>query len=812
MPVEPLVALKDITKTYGPTVANNRISLAIGSGEIVGLVGGNGAGKSTLMRMLCGETSPDSGSIIFAGNATAEESYDTSAAQKRGIRIVHQELSLCDNLTVAENFYLESPQRTYPVPGWRKRYRRLSRNALDTVFPGNTISADAQVADLSISERQMTEIARALTAPGGKIVILDEPTSSLTLDRSQQLRQYVADQAREGRTFVFISHKLQEIMDVCGRTVVMRNGAIVWEDATENASENMLVSLMGGDAQLRSKKGRQNTEHSEPGETLVYLVGSRTGDQTEYISLKAGEIVGLAGLEGNGQRELLHSIFQPSGKSGVRLKNGITAGFVSGDRQQEGIFPLWDVRKNISISRIVKRFGLSLVNWKKDEEVVTAAAGRIRLDANRFQSGIGELSGGNQQKAMVARALACNTEIVLLDDPTRGVDVAAKQDFYATIEDIAQSGKLVIWHSTEDVEFLECNRVLVFANGVITQALSADEISESAIVDASFEHAKQQAGSVGNEASGGRTKLAQRLVTAAPFISLLAVLGAMAWANPMSMTSFGLNLLLFPAVALTLVALGQMFVIGGSEIDLGAGAFAALVNVLASTILVSSPFLGMVAIIGVLAAYSGLGAFIQVRRIPAIVVTLGASFVWIGIGYAIQPAPGGSSPAWLTSISSVTVPLVPTPIIFIVIFSLVAALVNRSPVGVALRGFGNNPLAMVRSGWSQVGYASIRYFVAGLFLLAAGLLLTSINGASDINSGNSFTLLSVAAVVIGGSTLFGGRIFPVGVAAGAVALSLIGGLLVMLNVKSDYNAAVQGLLLLLILAFRAVAAHGQEEE
>src|SRR5699024_9395743 len=140
--------------------------------------------------------------------------------------------------------------------------------------------------------------------------------------------------------------------------------------------------------------------------------------------------------------------------------------------------------------------------------------------------------------------------------------------------------------------------------------------------------------------------------TAAPFISLFAVLGAMAWANPMSMTSFGLNLLLFPAVALSLVALGQMFVIGGSEIDLGASGFAALVNGFASPIVISEPFMGFMAIIGALVAYSGLGAFIQLRRIRAIVVTLGASFVWIGIGYAIQPAPGGSSPTWLASISS----------------------------------------------------------------------------------------------------------------------------------------------------------------
>ncbi|MGN6583921.1 MAG: ATP-binding cassette domain-containing protein [Rhizobiaceae bacterium] len=811
--VRTLVELSELTKTYGPTCANDRVSLTIARGEIIGLVGGNGAGKSTLMRMLSGETAPDSGTITFSNKQQAAGGhYHAGEAQNRGIRIVHQELSLCDNLTVAENFYLEAPEGAKGMPGWRGIYRDRARAALEAVFPGADVNVDEQVSNLSIAVRQMVEIARALTAPGAEIVILDEPTSSLALDRSQQLRAYVRRRAAEGLAFIFISHKLHEIMDVASRVVVMRNGRVVWEGETGEASVARLVSLMGGDASLKARREREAAPDTGPGRPMVRLTGRMGEDQSGEIILHAGEIVGLAGLEGSGQRDLLHAIFSGLGDAGVALERGVTASFVSGDRQREGVFPLWNVLENISVSRIAGCSGLSLVNRREEIAAATPAAERIRLDTGRLRSGILDLSGGNQQKALVARALACDAPVILLDDPTRGVDVAAKQDFYAVVAEIARAGRLVIWYSTEDLEFLECDRVLVFSHGRINRELAGEAIGEKAIVDASFERAGDGKQVAARKAQKTRSRTAERLVEAAPFVSLAVVIAAMAWANPTSLSPFGLDLLLSPALSLVLVALGQMFIIGGSEIDLGAGAFAGVIKVLSATLLVGQPGLGALSIAALLVIYAGLGALIQARRIPAIVVTLGASFIWLGIGYTLQPTPGGSSPEWLTAIFSVSFPLAPTSIIFILITGLIAWFVNRTPVGVALRAFGNNPQAMARSGWSPIRYATIRYLFSGLFILAAGLSLTAINTASDINSGNSYTLLSVAAVVIGGCSLFGGRISPVGVVAGAITLSLIGALLGMLNVNSDYNAAVQGLLLLVILAFRALVARGGEEE
>jgi len=279
----------------------------------------------------------------------------------------------------------------------------------------------------------------------------------------------------------------------------------------------------------------------------------------------------------------------------------------------------------------------------------------------------------------------------------------------------------------------------------------------------------------------------------------------MVFQNPKTASVFGLDLLLWASVPVAFVSIGQMFVVGGSEIDLGIGAFAGLVNVITATLLVDAPSIGVLACIAAIVAYCSLGALIQLRRIPAIVVTLGASFIWSGVAFTLQPTPGGSSPEWLTAAFGWSVPKIPTSLIILVAIAAVGFAIDKTPFGVVLRAFGANPVALGRAGWSAPKYAALRYLLAGLFGLLAGLSLTAINTASDYNSGGSYTLISVAAVVIGGCDLAGGVISPLGVVAGAVTLSLIGALLGTLNVSSDYNAAVQGALLVLILALKTIA-------
>lgn len=805
----PFLSMRGISKQYGPTQANLGIDLAVHPGEVIGLVGGNGAGKSTLMKILCGVVSPTEGTITAGGSVV--QGYDAVAAQEHGVRMVHQELSLCTNLTVAENFFIEAPGAARPYPGWRGAFRQRARAALDAVFPGHGLRVDMRVASLSIGERQMVEIARAVATPGVRLIILDEPTSSLNPERSRQLRAFVHSKASEGVAFIFISHKLSEIIDIATSVSVLRNGRLVWRGASSETSVGHLIGLMGGQDASEARTSTPATR----GEAVIRLGGRWVGGPgratpAAEITLECGQIVGLAGLEGSGQKEFLHAVFE----GGPDVSRTGVASFVAGDRQKEGIFPLWPVLDNISIGRIARRRSFTSVSDRAEAKAASGPAAALRLDPGRLPSGITELSGGNQQKALVARALASDAPIILLDDPTRGVDIATKQDFYRLAAQIAEAGRTLLWYTTEDAELLAADRILVFAGGQIVADLTGEAVNEAAIVQASFSGLKEG----GARGAPGATKGSQteaRLVSAAatvmPYVSLAIVLALMFNANPLTATAFGLELLLMPAVVLALVAVAQMFIVGGSEIDLGAGAFAGLVSVLSATLLVTQPGLGMLAIGAAVLAYASLGGLIQLRRIPAIVVTLGASFIWLGIGFSVQPTPGGSSPAWLSAAVNWSIPGVPTAIVLLAGIAAIAFSIDRTPLGVVLRGFGNNTSAMALSGWSPLRYALIRYFLAALFAASAGMMLTAINTASDINSGNSYTLLSVAAVVMGGCALLGGVISPLGVVVGAITLSLIGALLGMLNIASDLNAATQGILLLAILAFRNFANRRTEE-
>ncbi|MCF3936514.1 ATP-binding cassette domain-containing protein [Acuticoccus sp. M5D2P5] len=798
-PKPAVVSLSDARVTYGPTVAVDGLSLVIRPGEVIGLVGANGAGKSTLMRVLCGAATPETGTLSVADAPVDFDRYGPSEAHVRGVRIVWQELSLCANLTVAENMFVERPDVGASALGWRRPFRRLARESLDAVFPGAEIGVDRAVGDLPIGQRQMVEIARAATAPGLSLLILDEPTSSLDAVRSRQLRDFVRARSAEGLAVIFISHKLGEVLDIASRVFVMRNGRAVMDAPAVEVTPTRLVEAMGGKDAVSATARPPATR----GEALAHIGGALTAPLGGDITLHAGEIVGVAGLEGDGQKPLLERLFRARAHDRDVTRNARVA-YVSGDRAREGVFPLWPVSANIAIGRIAERAPLSRVSARKERQAAEPFAERLDLDRSRFSSNILELSGGNQQKALAARALASEADILILEDPTRGVDIGTKRAFYEVAREAARRGKLVIWHSTEDAEFAECDRVLVMAAGRITAELTGEEISEERVLATAFAGREAAGDAAGAQRGNLSLALARLALRNAALVGLVIVCAALVWLNPMVASAFGIELLLGPAVALTLIAFAQMFIVGGSEIDLGVGAFASLVNVLSATLLVSSPVLGVGALLAGLAGYGLMAGIIRLRAVPAIVVTLGASFVWYGLGYSLQPSPGGAAPEWLRAITQWSITGVPTPLVLILVFTLIASLLHRSRLGTVLRGFGSSPLALERSGWSPLRYSIIRYVIAGAFAGAGGLVITAMNGASDINAGSGYTLLAVAAVVLGGCRLLGGFISPVGVAAGAVTLSLIGALLGALGVSTDFNAAVQGLLMISVLGLRAL--------
>ncbi len=799
-PGVPALLLAGITKAYGATRANEDLSFAVQPGEVVGLIGANGAGKSTLMRILAGITLPDAGRLEVGGQVIDLDRFSPLRARALGIRIVHQELSLCDSLTVAENFYIEQPHYARH-PLWRRNYERLADASIAEIFPAAGIDPHRPVADLAIAQRQMVEIARAASDPKLRILILDEPTSSLDARRSAELQRFIAARAASGAVIIFISHKLTEVAAVAGRILAMRNGRFALNEDARRIDVRQMISAMAGEAsrglapsQLAAAGGgvRKSRGLIEVTPPLV----------SAPLTLHAGEIIGLAGLEGSGQRAFLHALYAAA--CGRRVGGFVchaAASFVSGDRVREGVFPLWDVIANATIGRVAAGPALAWLRPAWERAAAVPFLDAVRLPPERRGAAILQLSGGNQQKVLMARALIQDADIVVLDDPTRGVDVAVKQEFYRLIREAAGRDKLVVWHSSETIEFMECDRVLLFHEGVARRVLEGGDLTEDTIVNAAF---TERIADRTAPASPSRhpASAQQTLFRILPFLTTTVMFAVIAALNHNAATLFGIDLLLGAAVPLVLVALGQMFVVGGSEIDLGIGAFAGLANVLSATFLVGDPLFGVAALAAALGGYASLGLLIQMRAIPAIVVTLGASFIWAGVGYALQPTPGGSAPGWLTAAAAFHLGGVPASVLAVVLAAALAALLNAARLGVVLRGFGANPRAMAQSGWSPLAAALLRYAMAGGFAMLAGLAMTAINTASDINAGGSYTLLGIAAVVVGGSALAGGRIAPVGVVCGALSLSLIGSLLGFLGVSTDYNAAVQGGLLIGILVLR----------
>jgi ribose transport system ATP-binding protein len=806
--MESVVSAEGLTKKFGATTAVNNVSLKVCRGRITALLGGNGAGKSTLTRILSGTQSPNEGSLVIESRPIDLENYSPKRARSLGVRVVHQELSLCTNLTVSENVLLEFSS-TYGGVGWRRKAERAITGALEAIFPENRVRTGLETGTLSLAERQMVEIARAVLDPGLKLLILDEPTSSLDARRAHQLLTYLRMRSEAGLSVIFIGHRLGEILDLAQEFLVMRDGSLVWSGPRQETTERELVKWLSA-AEDNSERpaprvGRIRPISTDTASVRVKINRPFLSSKIPNLELRSGEIVGLAGLEGSGQVNLLRAIFRAGRSQSEGIQRTGSVSYVTGDRQKEGLLPLWSTLLNMTIARQMRRRPWNAVSLREERAWTEPWIRRFTFTKAALDKPIIDLSGGNQQKALFTRALLTDTDTFLLDDPTRGVDVGVKAEFYQTLQEIADSGKLVVWHSSEDVEFHNCSRVLVFSRGRVAKEISGLEASREELVAAAF----------GLGATEGPATVDRRSPKwhfpnwFIPLLALLAVSVSIGVLNPHAISPFGLGLLLAGAMPLTLVSLGQMYVVGRSEIDLGIGGFAGLTNVISATLLVEQPFWGIFALLAGLAAYALLGALIYLRRIPAIVATLGSSFVWIGLGYALQPMPGGACPEWLSRFFNLSIPILPFPVLVIAASMVVATFLLRTRYGIVLRGFGNNLPAMRELGWPALRFHIWTYLTSGLFGLAAGLCLTGVNTASDVNAALSYTLLSVAAVVMGGCDLVGGRIDPIGVVLASVTLALLGALLGFLQVSSDFIAAVQGLILLGIVVLRTMSARGK---
>ncbi len=812
---KPYLELSEITKTFGHTHALNGMNLKIVPGEIIGVVGPNGAGKSTLMKVITGVYPPTSGTIIFNETEEAGAGYHAAEAKKRGIACAYQELSLCSNLNTYENFMINHMDHTFlGKRGWRKKAARDTKTYLDTVFPNNNIDIKAPVSGLALPQRQMIEIAKAMSNQNLRVLILDEPTSSLNGERIQQLHDYMRKLCEKQVAIIYISHKLDEIDRICDRVSVMKGGQCVLESGIADISPQELVEVMGGKVSVSQKKAVDKS--AEPN---VLTVRDLNTDQLKHISMniKKGEIIGISGLAGSGQKDLILEIFNAAnGKKNSAISVTTKASYVSGDRNTEGLFPMWNIADNTLVSSLDQVSSKGFIDQKKSDALAQHWYDKLKFIANGTKDDISSLSGGNQQKALIARGIAAEAGIILLNDPTCGVDVETKQEIYRLMDEARGAGKTIILHSTEDLEMEQCDRIYIMHQGGIVAELTGEEISVKNIVTASFESFRKQKDELQKQDDAPEAKqmsLPRRLLhnrAALPIITLAAILIINASLNPRIVSYTGLTMLFSSAIPLVFIALSQMFLVVSGGIDMGNGMAVGLLNVIVAFTVVNNPALGAGFLVLFVLAYGAMGALIYSTRIPAIVVTLGASFIWLGLGLIVSPTPGGTSPEWLTAFFKFKFPLIPMPI---VIAALAAFgtwwILRRSKYGMIINGNGNNPTAIARAGWSRMAAVIATYMIAGALLVCAGMSVTVISIGGDVNSTATYQMLSIATIILGGCEFKGGISSPVGVTFGALAISSISVLLTFLSVDSNLQSAVTGLILIGALAIK-LASHRKE--
>lgn len=487
----PLLEAQGIAKAYPGVVALDGVSIHLRKGEILAIIGENGAGKSTLMKALAGLVKPDAGRLLIDGQPAPLGSIHD--ATRRGVVLIHQELNLADNLDIAQNIYLgNEPTRLGLID--RRAMLRGAKQVLDEV--GLDLPPTTPVAGLSTGRQQMVEIAKALRADA-RVLIMDEPTASLSEQETRTLYGVVDRLAKKGVGIVFISHRLAEVKRLAHRVTVLRDGKNAGELSRGEIEHDAMVRLMVG----REASSLYQHESRPIGETALRVEALATAAFPEHrlsFDVRAGEIVGLAGLVGAGRTETLRALFgidppvagtiQVNGQTiAIRHpRHAIAAGLalVPEDRKQQGIILSMSIRANTSLARLGRdAWARTLIDAPGERRLAREMNDRLTTKAPTVEQRVQNLSGGNQQKVVLAKWLAIQPKVLLLDEPTRGVDIGAKAEIYRIIEQLAQQGVAILFVSSDLEEVLGiADRALVMHEGRITGELSRQQLSAEAVM------------------------------------------------------------------------------------------------------------------------------------------------------------------------------------------------------------------------------------------------------------------------------------------------------------------------------------------
>lgn len=492
-----IIDIRGISKRFPGVLALEDVHLAFAKGEVHAIVGENGAGKSTLMNILAGELRPDAGEIRFNGQATTLSS--PALSRKLGISVVYQELSLCHNMTVAENIMLpRSAGRSALSLLSRRRLRQGAYRAL-AKLEIDTLDLDCPVHRLTIAQMQMVEIARAISEQV-RVLILDEPNSALSPRESAKLFEVVKQLRADGVTVIYVSHHLHEVLEIADRITVMRDGRTIETLTNSGVSEARLIDGMVGRAKgIMQREAVERRVGGGAGATVLEVEGmsSDPNIQTLSFALRRGEILGVGGLPDSGKDELADALFGLRPRHGIVRLNGqvvpsastaaaIRAGMVlvPADRRGAGGLLNMSVAQNIVASSLPRFSFLGLQRRARIQREARAQVARLDARVTKLSQRLATLSGGNQQKIILGRALVTHPDVLILQEPTRGIDVGAKAEIYEILKGIAREGVGVLMITSEMLELiLHSSRVIVMREGAIAGELEGPDITEQAVLE-----------------------------------------------------------------------------------------------------------------------------------------------------------------------------------------------------------------------------------------------------------------------------------------------------------------------------------------
>lgn len=819
-PAAAVLEVSSVAKQYGPVRALTDLSLTVAAGEIRALVGENGSGKSTLVGIVSGTVRPDSGTVTVADRELHK--HFPAESQEAGVLTVFQDGSLLPTLSVAQNLYAGTPASQRPSYGsinsWAKA--RLDDYALD-------FDPLKRAGSLAPGDRQLLEIVRGVMARP-RLLMLDESTSALDasgVDRVLDLMRRAAD---NGSAVLFVTHRLSEVFRVADTVTILRDGRFVGTHQVADLTPAQVVESMAGTkVDLEFPARTLVDELVPPILTASDLGGSTFGPVT--LTLRPGEIVGIAGADGNGQSELLRGLATLGSSSGSVSLDGVTLTsfrqavrhgivFVSGDRRTESLFPSLTIAENLTASALDR---LSVAGF------VPRGAERRFVRSQREEFGIRmgspshlptSLSGGNQQKIAISRALATHPKVLLIDEPTQGVDVRSRMEIYRMLRSAADAGNAVVLVSSDASELAGISdRVIVMSRGRVIRELPGLGANEESIVGAFAVESEVADLGVTPTWALDATLVARarrrrwirndEVLRLGVLALLLIVIGVVtAVQNPTFLSDISLRNFLLIATPLTAVAIAQYFVLLVGGIDVSVGATMSLSVVVMSFLvdpddvfasfgfaLLVSLVLG--SLVGVINAW-----LVEKMKLMAVIATIATLGIVSGIALTLRPTPAGPISYELLTALGRSFGVIPYALLGLIAVVVVGDVVlRRTGLGLRVRAVGINGVFANRLGIRAVRIRSGAYLICGIFAALGGVLLAAQVGIGDARVGEAYTLYAIAAPVIGGASLLGGRGTLVGALLGSLMIALLLTLATTLRISQGANLLFIGLVTLLAL-------------